>query len=99
MSEARQRLEDSGALDAGDAAAEAAAKRKGAAVELEWVREYAYDVKPGIDSYFLGVGEQEASYNVFSSRITATRKTFPTRTYRHRLNLKVSMYARPCAHG
>jgi len=47
-------------------------------VELEWVREYAYEVKREAegDSYFLVVGEHEVAYNEFSSKIAATRKAF-----------------------
>lgn len=49
--------------------------------ELEWVREYAYEVKREAegDSYFLVMGSNEVAYNEFSSKIAATRKAFQRR--------------------
>lgn len=49
-----------------------------AAVDLEWVREYAYEVKSEADSYFFGIEPEMAVYNAFSSRMMVTRKTFCT---------------------
>lgn len=47
-------------------------------VGLDWVREYAYEVKQGqeSDSYFLVVSESAVSYNEFTSKIAANRKAF-----------------------
>ena len=47
-------------------------------IELEWVREYGYEVKREADgdSFFLVVGDDDVVYNEFSSKIAATRKSF-----------------------
>mmetsp|Transcript_48514 Transcript_48514/g.143378 ORF Transcript_48514/g.143378 Transcript_48514/m.143378 type:complete len:114 (+) Transcript_48514:1267-1608(+) len=68
-------LPKEGGDDEGD---EGGASRPEGEVELEWVREYGYEVKREAegDSYFLVVGANDVVYNEFSSRIQANRKTF-----------------------
>ena len=47
--------------------------------ELEWVREYAYELRPkDIDTagYFLNFHEGQVVYNEYASKIALTRKTF-----------------------
>ena len=51
----------------------------GAPVELEWVRDYTFDVKgsdKGGDSYFLAVSDEAAVYNAIEGRIMLTRGAF-----------------------
>jgi hypothetical protein len=52
---------------------------EGAEQELEWVREYAYELRPkDIDTagYFLNFHEGQVVYNEYASKIALTRKTF-----------------------
>jgi len=52
---------------------------EGAVQELEWVREYAYELRPkDIDTagYFLNFHEGQVVYNEYASKIALTRKTF-----------------------
>ena len=50
---------------------------EGAPVELEWVRDYTFEVKPeNSDSYFVTIDEEKALYNAFERRIALTRAYF-----------------------
>ena len=46
-------------------------------MELEWVRDYTFEVKPeNSDCYFFTIDEENALYNAFERRIALTRAYF-----------------------
>ena len=58
-------------------------KDEGEPVELEWVRDYTFEVKPeNSDCYFFTIDEENALYNAFERRIALTRAHFMSHAQR-----------------
>ena len=80
----------------GAAAAAAAAAAGGGAdgeVELEWVREYSYDLKKGMEAQrgetcFLVIDDDKVTYNEFETKIALSRKSIPAQARPSKVTLR-----------